>query len=156
MKRLAQYSIILLLLTGTFAHAATIRLHDGSVINGDIASFKNGTYVVDSPSVGRVEIRQQDVDVIEYGSSDRPKASAASGSDEIERLQKSLINDASMMAMIQGLAADPEIQEVLADPEIRRAIAAQDVNALMANKKFMRLMNNANMQAVTKEAMGRQ
>ena len=55
--------------------------------------------------------------------------------------------------MIMNLQDDPEIQAILQDPEIMKAVNAGDMNALLANPKFSKLMENAKIKAITREAV---
>jgi hypothetical protein len=62
--------------------------------------------------------------------------------EEIQTLQKQMMNDQEIMNMIQSLQNDPDFQQVLQDPEIMKAISSGDIATLMANPKFMRILDN--------------
>ena len=136
--------------------AAVIHLNDGSVVRGEITELRNGVYSVASETLGRLEIKQSDVDTISYGGARAARPGGQNAKSEIRQIQVGLASDASIMSMIQGLQNDPQLMEILADPEIMRAVQAGDLGTLMANEKFMALMNNSKVKAITRKATGGQ
>lgn len=65
-------------------------------------------------------------------------------------LQKRILTDDGIMAIVLALQDDPELQAVLGEPKIMAAIKAGDINALMNDPRFMRLMDNPRVQEITR------
>ncbi len=65
-------------------------------------------------------------------------------------LQKRILTDDGMMAIVQALQDDPDLQAELADPKIMAAIKAGDINTLKTDPRFMRLMDNPRVQEIAK------
>lgn len=143
-------------------HAASIELNDGTVINGEIVRFQSGSYQVKSASLGTLNIDEYDIASIDYSGGKKRRSNTTAQSsgtqpagNEIQRLQVTLASDAGLMESISGLQSDPQVQAILNDPQIMQAIMSYDLEALTSNEKFMALMNNANVQAVSKQALGK-
>lgn len=159
-NRLAYRSALLLVavvLATPAAHAARIELTDGSVVDGDIRSLRDGVYVIDSNSLGTIEIDQDEVAAIRYGDSDTNASGIdAAGSEavtgeRIERLQRRVIQSGSLMERIQALRNDPEVRAALEDPEIQRALANGNYQALMSHPKIQALTEHPEIEAITDE-----
>ena len=133
---------------GAFAgEAGEIELIDGSVIHGEVVSFKEGVYTVRSEAIGSIEINESKIRTIRFPSEKTsPEAaySATKGSpgDESEALQDALLSNEEILPILLSLQNDPEIQEILNDPEIMDAVFAGDLQRLMSNPKFMELLNH--------------
>ena len=153
-----------------WAEIATIRLHDGSSIRGEIISLKHGNYRVQSMSLGTIDIKQSDVRIVEYTPAGAPASTSApvplaapsqpnAGAQptnpalaaQMQSVQQSMLSNPAIMQMVQGLQGDPAVQAVLADPAIRRAINSGDYGSLMSNPKIRALMNNRQVQAITQQ-----
>lgn len=138
--------------------AASIELNDGTVINGEIVRFQSGSYEVKSATLGDLNIDEYDIASIDYNGGKNKRGGNPAGQSaemEIQRLQMNLASDAGLMESISGLQNDPQIQAILNDPQIMQAIMSYDLEALASNEKFMALMNNANIQAVSKQALAK-
>lgn len=138
--------------------SSVIELKDGSVISGEVVSFDGSTWIIRSASMGRLEIEASRVVSIKRQTSPgRQPATGAStgnqaGSDQIQSMQRSIMADEQLMTMIMRLQNDPEVQATLQDPDIMKAVEAGDMNALLANPQFRRLMENAKIKEITREA----
>ncbi len=143
--------LLLSLLFATLPASAgpVFELKDGTRVRGEIVTLDDGVYTVRSETLGRVEIRQQDIDRIDYGKAPKGASLEVESSAQIQSLQRDLAADGEIFALIQQLQADPQLQQILADPEIMRAVAAGDLNALIDNPKFMKLLENPNIRAIT-------
>jgi hypothetical protein len=124
-----------------------IELIDGSVIHGEIVSFKEGVYTVRSEAIGSIEINESKIRAIRFTSqkTSREEAySATKGSPraESEALQDALLSNEEILPILLSLQNDPEIQGILNDPEIMDAVFAGDLQRLMSNPKFMELLNH--------------
>ncbi len=125
-----------------------IELTDGSVVTGEIVSLHGDVYTVKSDSLGTITIRDAKVKAI------RQAGASHSLSDQNtpgESLQRKMMSDKEIMAMIQSLQNDPEFQKALQDPEIMRAVNAGDVAALTSNPKFMKLLQNSTVQEIQRK-----
>lgn len=138
---------------------SVIELKDGSIISGEVVSFDGSTWIIDSASMGRLEIEASKVVSIrsQTTKSGQPTAGASTGnqvaSDQIQSMQQSIMANEQLMTMIMSLQDDPEVQAILQDPEIMKAVNSNDINALMANPKFTKLLENSNIKAITREAL---
>jgi len=168
---------IALLALCTFAYCgqtSRIELTDGSIINGEIVSFANGIYVINTASFGEVQVESTNVYKIEsadyplagdYPSADMPFAPTAqlgfpavptgqSGTPtqpRINSLTRELMSDPESAAIVTTLASDPRIQEMAKDPDVQNAAKSGDIQALMKNEKFMEIVNDPRIQEVSKE-----
>ena len=142
------------LLCATLAAVATpvFELKDGTRVRGEITALQDGVYSVRSQSLGNVEIHQEDIRRIDYGTA--PSGTADTSPAQIQSLQRDMAADGEIFALIQQLQNDPQMQAILADPEIMRAVSAGDLNALMGNEKFMKLFENSDIRAITSKVTG--
>lgn len=151
-------AIMLCMLSGA-ASAATLVLHDGSVIKGDIRTLQNDIYTIETESLGTVQVPKQDVrsiDLSDEYSAGTPSPAATSpampGAADLEALQLRVMQDPSIFAMVQALQNDPEIQAIMSDPAIMSAIAAGDITTLMNHPRIIALTDNPKVRAVIEEA----
>jgi len=70
-------------------------------------------------------------------------ADNSSAAPQVNELQKQMLQDEGVMALILALQNDPEMQALLNDPAILADIQAGDIRALTGNPDFMKLLNNA-------------
>ncbi len=136
----------------------TIELADGSSIYGEIVSFNNGVYTLNTDSLGIIEIDESEIRVIRFKSDglksgERERPESTSIKPEIRDLQRSMIGDEEIMNMIFSLQNDPAIQDILSDPEIMNAVKSGDISTLLANPKFMNLLNNINIKEIQKRTI---
>jgi len=138
---------------------SVIELNDGSIISGEVVSFDGSTWVINSTSMGVLKIKAAKVVSIRSQTTGGqvPAGEGSTGKQvnaaDIQAMQQSIMTNEALMTMIMGLQNDPEVQAILQDPEIMRAVNAGDMNALLANPKFRRLMENAKIKEITKEAI---
>lgn len=169
MQRLLTYGIfnaslgilVAALIAAGTADAATLILHDGSVINGNIRTLSDDVYTIETASLGTVRVRKQDIRTIDL--SDDPGATSAAGASssaipaepagqaELQALQQSLMQNANLFSMVQSLQNDPQVQAVLADPEVMSAIASGNIEILMSHPKIIALTGNPKVREVIDE-----
>ena len=152
MARLALILVIPALLLMSGAHAAALKLRDGTVVRGTIVKLEDGVYHVDSTTLGQIKVRQADVETVQYGRSQAGENANASA--QIRQIQLDLASDGSIMSMITALQDNPQLKEILADPELMRAVNSGDLATLMASEKFMALLSQPDIKAITRKATG--
>ena len=144
---------------GYAGEPSVVELKDGSIISGEVASFDGSTWVIRSASMGRLEIEASKVVSIrsQRSKNGQPATGASIGnqaaSDQVQAMQQSIMANEQLMTMIMTLQNDPEVQAVLKDPDIMKAVNTNDISALLANPKFRRLMENARIKEITREAI---
>ena len=123
-----------------------IELKDGSVIYGEIISFRGGVFTLRSKGLGTVKIGESEIRAIR-------SAGAREGGkqDQIQQLQQRMMSDEEVVQMILSLQNDPDVQKILQDPEIMKAVNSGDINALLSNPKFMKLIENPAIQDIRKK-----
>ncbi len=139
--------------------SSVIELSDGSIITGEVVSFDGKVWTIQSGSMGTLKIDGAKIVSIRSKTAvgKEPDGGISTGSQanaaDIQAMQQSIMANEQIMAMIMGLQHDPEIQAILQDPEVMQAVNAGDMHALLSNPKFIRLMENAKIKDITKEAV---
>ena len=133
-----------------------VELIDGSVISGEIVSFRDGIYKLKSGILGTIEINESKISLIRLKScgkttGDPVSPSNTSINNELQSLQKSLMYNQEIMKLILSLQNDPDIQELLQDSVIMNAVNSGDINALISNPKFMKIMEKTTIQQIQNE-----
>lgn len=140
---------------GYAGEVSVIELSDGSIISGEVISFDGNTWIIQSESMGRLKIESSKVRSIRARDAARRNQVGSSssgyqvGKDDIQAMQQSIMANQAILNMIMNLHDDPEIQAILKDPDIMKAVNAGDISALIANPKFMRLLEKAEIKAIT-------
>lgn len=124
-----------------------VELKDGSVICGEIVSFKGGIYTLKSSTLGTVKIEESKIRVIRFKPSVKTKgkqrnSAQTSSKAQVQALQQLMMGDKEIVSMILSLLNDPEVQKILEDPSITKAVNSGDIEALISNPKFMKLLDN--------------
>ncbi len=147
-------SLLLLLVSISYASSAgsRIELVDGTSINGEVISMSNGRYVIQSPSLGRIELPQASIRSIESASG---TTSSTSANAEIQNIQQQIVSSPELLQSVSAMMSDPEIQRVLNDQEFVQLIMSGDLEALKDDPRIHRLMNNPSMQAIMGRVQGR-
>ncbi len=140
------------------AQESRIELNDGSVINGQIVSYANGVYVLDTPAFGVIKVGGEKVARIESAGTPSPITSVGSpvssgtfNQSEINAYKQKWMSSPASAAAITSLASDSRIQALVEDPQVQAAIASGDIQSLMKNEKFMSIVNNPNVQESLKK-----
>ncbi|MFT7221963.1 MAG: hypothetical protein ACI8Z1_003586 [Candidatus Azotimanducaceae bacterium] len=148
-------SLLLMSVQVTSAQAEEILLQDGSRLQGKILSMENGTYTLQTPSMGVIRLKQSQIrsisqDVSSASGSD-PLAAApmSAGQSAVQSLQSSMTNNPGVMTMIMSLQNDPDMQAVIGDPEVMRAIENFDLEALKNHPKIKKLMQNSKVRDIS-------
>lgn len=158
--RLLVISILLLLgvtIGNVFAgEVREIELKDGSVIYGEIVSFKGGIYTLKSSTLGTVKIEESKIRVIRFKPSVKAKGKQRNSAQtpskaKVQALQQLMMGDKEIVSMILSLLNDPEVQKILEDPSIIKAVNSGDIEALISNPKFMKLLDNPAVKDISKK-----
>lgn len=135
--------------------SSKISLFDGSIIYGEIKSFSDGVYTVESAAFGIIKISESDIQQI------RPRSNAIKerenvnpvyppASSELLALQELMRSDQEIMNLIAALQNDPDFLEILKDLDILKAVNTGDIGSLVSSSKFMKLLNNQKIQKIQK------
>ena len=135
-----------------------IQLSDGSMISGEIISFREGVYTLQSGSLGTIKIDESQIKLIRmdsHGKAPWEPVNAPNGSvdNTLQDLQKSMTQNPQIMELIQTLQNDPEIQSLIQDEGIMDAVTAGDINTLMSNPEFIKIFKNPSIQQIQKEVV---
>ena len=139
------------------AEAMHFELNDGSVMVGQMVSYKDGVYTIKSPALGLVQIQDTNIRSIRKASASSTAASETQperqqiDANQIQNLQNRMTGDQDIMNIIFSLQNDPEFQAVLQDPKLMQAIQSGDLEAIRSNQKFMELMNHEKVHQVMDE-----
>ena len=133
-----------------------VELKDGSVICGEIVSFKDGIYTLKSSTLGTVKIEESKIRVIRFKPSVKTKgkqrnSAQTSSKAQVQALQQLMMGDKEIISMILSLLNDPEVQKILEDPSITKAVNSGDIEALISNPKFMKLLDNPAVKDISKK-----
>ena len=123
----------------------TFELLDGSLITGEIISYNDSTFIIESETLGTLRIEETKILAIRSRKND----GRISG-DEVVALQEKMMGHEEIFTMILSLQNDPEFQAILQDPEIMAAITSGDINTLLSNQKFLKLLDNSAVQGISK------
>lgn len=157
--RIAALAIGCSLLASGAARAADpqrILLRDGSVVVAEVRALKDGVYVLESASLGSIQIAQDRVTSIEPQAAKSPSPPSANpaAAAQMRDLQLRLLTDPTMFAAVMRLRELPEVEAVLADPDILRAIASGDLASLEQNGKIRKLMEAPAVRDLAAQATG--
>jgi hypothetical protein len=131
-------------------------LHDGTILTGELLSLRDGIYTLKSPSLGTITLEASKVRAMRL----HPPASIvpapqtpgqpAAAEAQIQRLQQTMLGDATIMQLLTSLLNDPEIQTLLADPTILQAVQSQDFHTLMTHPKVQQLLLHPTVRDISK------
>lgn len=138
------------------ANAEQIELVDGSKIQGRVLSMNNGSYTIETQSMGVITLRQDQVRSISQGGASVPAPASSSLADQavqagqsaVQSLQSAMTSNEGVMASIMQLQSDPDMQAVLQDPEVMQAIQSMDFETLRNHPKIKKLMNNSKVRSI--------
>ncbi len=160
MKKINIFCAFFLALTAAAycGQQSKIELTDGSVIKGEIVSYANNVYTINTANFGEIKVEGTKVSKIESANYVSPGAPAGANlqgnnlsSSQVYAYGQKLMEDPQNAAVITGLASDPKFQEMAKDPQIMEALKAGDMQALMKNPKFMSVANSENVQETVKK-----
>lgn len=147
MRLITVLLLIFAILIPSMACAQELRLHDGTVIQGNLISFNDGVYTFSSQGLGTMLIPASKVAVLSN------ESQAASPSQEVnqakfQQIQSQLMADPEVMQLLEALQNDPDILAILADPEIMQAVQNRDFKGLENNPKLQKVMEKSQFKAI--------
>ena len=147
----------LLFVATTWAESSrTIVLKDGSHIKGNILSLSDHIYMIETLTMGKIEVHEENILSI-LSSESGIEAPSGNGQGQnfqaqMGQMQQNILQNPEMMTAIMGLAQDPEIMAILNDPQLLNDIMNSNVQGLENNPKVQELMNHPKMQGVIDKA----
>ncbi len=160
---LSLFILTLITLPSSAESSKTFMLKDGATFQGHLSSVENGIYTVESPTLGKIKLKE--TDVVTITSSDQPLVTtslnapkptdAASSQEQMQAMQAKITSDPAIMADIQALASDPRLMQVLTNPALLTA-AAQGPQALQGNPAAEELFKDPQIQALIQKIQASQ
>lgn len=162
--RLTSIFLLLIVLTpSAFAADKHITLKDGSVIKGELISYENGLYTVQTENLGRLQLPEANVMSVSSEAAVAAPASAQgeqavaapSFSNKVSSMQTQIMNDPQAMQAVQAMAEDPEIAAMISDPnfvkQLQAAVSGNNVDSVAEDPRIQQLMANPKMQALIEQ-----
>ncbi len=128
-----------------------IELVDGTAINGEVISLSNGSYIIHSATLGRIEVPESSVRTIRSGGE---KASGSTYNAEFQSIQQRIASSPELMQMVVELQSDPELQAAMNDPELMKLVMSGNYDALRSDPRILRLLSSPSMQAIIGKVSG--
>lgn len=124
-------------------------LMDGSVIQGEILSFTQGVYRINSDALGTISLPEEKIRAIKpaqnsdskAGNSNQPKE-PTDGAQKIDRMQGRMLSDPETVRLIEELQNNPSVQSILQDEELMQAISQGNLNRVSEDPKIKALMKD--------------
>lgn len=145
-------------ITGYCGQVSRIELTDGSVVNGEITAFANGSYTINTVSFGEIKIDAARVVKIESAGSSLLNAPLDSDAlsnkltpSQIADYKQKIMSNPDNAAVIQNLATNPVFRELAEDPEIANAVKSGNIQELIKNKKIIDVINSPEIEEAAKE-----
>jgi hypothetical protein len=161
-KILCLLTLLIALASASFAaESKIITLQDGSKVKGTIIGMDNGSYVVESPSIG--EVRIPDSNITSITTSEQPEVPAQpqepsniTATPEFKAVQTQVMSSPETLGDIQKLLDDPEIMAVLSDPGFAKAIQSGNMTSLGSDPRLKSLSENPKIQALIQKIKSQQ
>ncbi len=161
MIRSFTYSAVLLVLFVSSVFAAStkyITLKDGSVIKGELVSFENGTYTVQTENLGLLQLPEANVISVATGGTVAQAPAAAAQPDfakNVSAMQSQIMADPQTMEAVQAMAEDPEIVAMISDPnfikKLTTAVSSDNIDSVADDPRLQELMGNPKMKALVEQ-----
>ena len=134
------------------AELQQVILQDGSQLNAEVLSLRNGVYTLKSPALGEFVVNARQIRTIQAIRSTMPHAKTSVPTDtpiNMEQIKSSLLANGDTVKIIMDLQNDPTVKAILADREIMAAIQRGDYKSLANNPKIKKLMGKAEIKQIT-------
>ena len=134
------------------AELQQVILQDGSQLNAEVLSLRNGVYTLKSPALGQFTVNARQIRAIQAIRGTMPHAKTSVPTDapiNMEQIQSSLLANGDTVKIIMDLQNDPTVKAILADRDIMAAIQRDDYTSLANNPKIKKLMSKAEIKQIT-------
>jgi hypothetical protein len=127
-------------------------LQDGSTIQGELISFKDGYFEIRSKSIGSVKLHQSKIKNITGGSSsggkkiDFDKIKKQNPDQVIGQMGRDYNLSDNDFEKIGKTMSNPEVRKLLSDPELMKMIQSGNSEGLMDHPGMKKLMENPDFQ----------
>lgn len=126
---------------------ATFELTDGSVVIGELLGVTDGGFRVRSATLGDLTIDASRVRVMRQGRlapDPEPAPSPGTGpaTGQLEAMQRQMVGNPEIMALIMQLRDDPQTAKALWDPAFLNAVSGGNLATLQEDPRIQELMNN--------------
>ena len=145
-------------------------LNDGSIIKGQLVSFGQGVYEVQTANLGSIRLNEQDVtSIVQEGfvaATPVVRSAAATGaafpqglspelSQKMSAMQNQLLADPAMMQQVNQLAGDQDLVKILSDPAFMQslmdAVASGNAQSVEQDPKFQKILGNPTMRGLVEQ-----
>ena len=135
----------------------SFRLRDGSQISGRLLSLEGGHFLIESQSLGRIRVPENNVLSMTAAESPPPAVTSPPSiasppkpggeyAQQIEATQMQILASPELLADVQALAQDPQVLALTRDPAFLNAVLSGNVQALQNNPRIAALLNNPKVQ----------
>ena len=135
--------------------ARVIELNDGSRVSGVIVDYANGTYTIQSESLGRLQLRDAQIRSIQAPAQAKEQAEILTPASpdtatlsQLDHIQKRIVTESDGLPLVMSLQQDPDILAILNDPQLMQAIMSGHITNLQNHPKFRQLESNPTIQEI--------
>lgn len=131
----------------------TIVLKDGTSIKGFLSSVANGTYTIESQTMGQVKIPAAHIASINAANvapamNNLTTQDGTLSPSAINIIKMNMLQDPQIIALLQKLAEDPSVTEILQNPALMQAALSMDPQQVQNNPDVQKLIQNPTMQEI--------
>lgn len=158
MKKLAIICFVFISLSTSLSFAqqkSKIELNDGTIIEGEVSSLSEGTYTINSSSLGQVKVNASKVRNISTFNNESSQSGNLQKSPninaskaEIEAIKTKVLSNPEAMQSVTELVKDPQFQQLLNDPKIVNAAKSGNIQELMSNDKLKNFVDNPKLKEI--------
>ena len=132
-----------------------IELSDGSKISGDIVDYSNGTYTIESESLGRLLLDDAQIRSIRSGFPGSERAEGLNSTlpvpaalTQLEQIRHRIMSNPDVLAQVMSLQQDPDLLAILNDPQVMQAVMSGQISVLQNHPKINQLESNPTVQSI--------
>lgn len=135
-----------------------IELTDGSILNGEIVSYLNGIYTINTANFGVIKVSSTKVSKIESVNNVLPNTpinfvpqSNNPTQSQVSTYGQTLMKNPENAAIFKELTSNPGLQKMASDPQVQAVAKTGDIQSLMDNPEFMKIVNSPEIQESVKK-----
>jgi len=157
-KKASKFVFLTILFYFSIAGASTLNrfeLMDGSVIQGEILSYSEGVYQINSEVLGVISLPEEKIRAIKPARNSSSQAingnepnETTPGAQKIDQMQGRMLNDPETVRLIEELQNNPSVQKILQDEELMKAIEQGNLNRVGEDPKIKALMNDKTIEKI--------